>query len=353
MNRMKTRLAVLLALIMETLAGMAQPVGPTDFNAHLGKAVRLMQSRLYGDAAAEFEQALAIHPDNDAVRIQYATCLFAQERNAEAQKQFEIVRQRLGDLPGLTYYLGRLDLRANDFASAIKRLAPLESNPAFSDVSLYLGLAYISAGQNQRARECLERAAKDNPRDPEVHYRLARFYSMAGVSDEANREYGLYRHWSEDRRLLQQYTGECADALHAQPIVQARILCQRLADPHDPQRLILLGQLYSENGAFQDAIEPFRQAANSAPDSFDAWQGLGLSLFRLGRYAEALPALRKADSLNPQYLDTLVLLASTLHALGDDAGALPILERAHTLNPDDAQMTAVLEQLRATLKQNK
>lgn len=350
---MKGRLAVLLGLLIETLPGMAQPAAPVDASSYVGNAVRLMQGRLYGEAAAEFEQALAIQPDNDTVRIQYATCLFAQERNAEARKQFEIERQRLGDLPGLTYYLGRLDLRANDFASAIKRLAPLESNPAFSDVSLYLGLAYVSAGQQERARECLERAAKNNPRDPEVHYRLARFYSMSGRTDDANREYGLYRHWTEDRRLVQQYTGECADALRTQPIAQARAICQHIADLNDPQRSILLGQLYSENGAFAEAIEPFRQAANLTPDSFDAWEGLGLSLFRLGRYTEALAPLRKADSLNPQFLDTLVLLATTLHALGDDAGALPIVERAHKLNPGDAKMTAVLEQLRAKVQQKK
>ncbi len=63
-----------------------------------------MQDRHYREAAAEFEQALAVDPDNDAVRIQYATCLFAAERNEDARKQFEIERQRQGDRPGLNYY---------------------------------------------------------------------------------------------------------------------------------------------------------------------------------------------------------------------------------------------------------
>src|ERR1022692_2813135 len=85
-----------------------------DAASHLGKAVRLMQDRLFSEAAAEFEQALAVDPNNDEVRIRYATCLFAQQRDGEARKQFEIERQRLGDRPGLNYYLGRLDLRAND-----------------------------------------------------------------------------------------------------------------------------------------------------------------------------------------------------------------------------------------------
>ncbi len=347
---MKAAWAFCIVLLLETPGAMAQPLAQTDAAAHVGKAVRLMQDRRFGEAAAEFEQALAADPNNDAVRIQYATCLFAQERNGEARKQFEIERRRLGDLPGLNYYLGRLDLRDSDFTSAIQKLAPLESNPAFSIVSLYLGLAYLSAGQPERAQECLERAARNNPRDPEVHYRLARFYSTAGRTDDANREYKVYRDLRESQRIAEQEGGLCRDALRTQPIAEARTVCQRIADPHDSRRLILLGQLYSESGAFSDAIDPLRQAVKLDPESFEAWNSLGLSLFRLKRYAEALSPLRKAASLNPQFLDTLTLLASTLHALGDDAGALPVLERAHNLNPDDTKMTAVLEQLRAALK---
>jgi tetratricopeptide (TPR) repeat protein len=346
---MRAVLAACIVLLLETRGAAAQPPVRGDAASHVGKAVRLMQDRLFSEAAAEFEQALAVDPHNDEVRIRYATCLFAQERNDEARKQFEIERQRLGDRPGLNYYLGRLDLRANDFTSAIKKLAPLESDRALSEVSLYLGVAYTSAGQQGRALECLERAARNNPRDPEVHYRLGRVYSMAGRTDDANREYKLYRDWQESQRAAEQDGHECKDALHTEPIAQARIVCQRIADPNDARRLILLGELYSANGAFSDAIEPLRQAVKLEPDSFDAWNSLGLSLFWLKRYQEALPPLRKAASLNPQFFSTLTLLASTLHALGDDAGALPVLERAHNLNPDDAQVTARLEQLRATL----
>jgi Flp pilus assembly protein TadD len=332
------------------LAIQAQVNTRSDASPHVGKAVQLMERRQFSEAAAEFEQALAADPNNDVVRLEYATCLFALERDTEARKQFEIERQRLGDKPGLNYYLGRLDLRANDFAAAIKKLAPLETDPKLSNVSLYLGIAYMSTGQPARAIECLERAARNNPRDPEVHYRLARAYSMAGRSGEASREYKLYRDLNESQQTAQQDGHECRDALRTQPIAQARIVCQRIADPNDPHRMILLGQLYFKNGAFSDAIDPLRQAAGLEPESFDAWDGLGLSLFSLKRYQEALPALRKAASLNPQNFQTLTLLASTLHALGDDAAALPVLEQAHNLNPDDPQVTARLEQLRAALR---
>lgn len=348
---MKAALASCIAvLLLETHGAWAQPLQGMAAEAHVGKAVRYMEARQFSEAAAEFEQALAADPNNDTVRIQYATCLFAQERNDEARKQFEIERQRSGEWPGLNYFLGRLDLRANDFTSAIKRLAPLESNPAFSKVSLYLGLAYLSVGQTGPARECLERAARNNPRDPEVHYRLARFYSTVGRTDDASREYKLYRDWRENERVAEQDGGQCRDALRTQPIGQARAICQRIADPNDSHRLIMLGQLYTENGAFSDAIGPLRQAVKLDPESFEAWHGLGLSLFKLKRYPEALEPLRKATGLNPKFVDTLALLASVLHAMGDDEAALPILERAHNLNPEDANMTAVLDRLRAALK---
>ena len=347
---MRAVLAACVFVLLAPRGAAAQAPAQGDAAAHVGKAVRLMEGRLFSEAAAEFEQALAVDPNNDVVRIQYATCLFAQERNEEARKQFEIERQRLGDRPGLNYYLGRLDLRASDFTSAIKKLAPLQSDPALAEVSLYLGEAYMSAGQPARALECLERAARDNPRDPQVHYRLGRAFSMAGRTDDANREYKRYRDWLESRRVAEQYGRECKEALRTTPIAQARSVCQRIAAPDDPRRLILLAQLYSDNGAFSDAVEPLRQAVKLDPESFDAWNSLGLSLFWLKHYQEALPPLRKAASLNPQFFSTLTMLASTLHALGDDAAALPVLERAHNLNPEDAQVTARLEQLRAALK---
>lgn len=350
---MRAALAAAFVLLFRTSGAMAQAPARPDAASHVGKAVRLMQDRQYPEAATEFEQALASNPNDDTVRIQYATCLFAAERNEDARKQFEIERQRQGEWPGLNYYLGRLDLRANDYASAIKRLTPLESIPAFANVSLYIGLAYMSLGQEAKAVECLERAAKNDPRDPEVHYRLARVYSMTGRTTGADREYKLYRDSRESQRLAEQEGRECIDALHAKPIAQARDVCQRLSDPKDARRLSFLGQLYSQNGAFADSIEPLRQAVALDPSLFDAWQTLGLSLYRLGRYREALPPLRKAVSLNPQYFDTLTVLASTLHALGDDAAALPVLEQAHNLNPGDTHWASVLEQLRASLKGKK
>jgi len=318
--------------------------------AHAGKAMQLMQDRRYSEAAVEFEKALAADPNDDTVRIQYATCLFAQERNADARKQFEAARKRLGERPGLNYFLGQLDLRDNDFAAAIRRLEPLASDTSFPKATYYLGMAYLGEGERERATVALQRATKNVPNDPEPHYRLARLYSMTGRDEEAKREYRLYDGARETQRLVEGEGRACMDALQEQTLEKAREVCERIADPHDARRMLLLGQLYVGKGAFEDAVRPLRASVELEPELFDGWHYLGLSLYWLRRYSEALPALQKAAELNPRYFDTLNLLAATYHALGDDKAALPVMEQAHELNPEDAKLAAALERMRAQQK---
>ncbi len=320
---------------------------------HVAKAARLMEDRLFAEAGAEFELALAEDPNNAPVRLEYGACLFAQGRNDEARQQFETVRRKMGDAPALDYYLGRLDLIAGNFDAAIGELGRIETSAAFPRAGFYLGLAYLSAGRPEEGTKLLEKEAVRNPRDPQVHYRLGRAYSMAGRQQDADKQYQLYRDCRATSRTTEQNVRACVEALRTRAIDQARPVCQAIADPNDPDRLVLLGQLYGESGAYGEAIEPLQRATSLDPGSFEAWHDLGLSLFRLKRYADARAPLERAAALNPNFFETLNLLAATLYVLGDDGAALPVLEKAHNLKPDDPQITAALEQVRAAQKQKR
>lgn len=343
---MKPVLLVALFIFIPNLRA-AQSGASISATAHAGAANQLMQNRRYAEAAEEFRQALSLNPNDDTLRVQYATCLFLEESNDEARKQFEILLRRLGDRPGLMYFLGQLDLRANNYASAVRRLEPLAGNSSFPKVPYYLGLAYLSVGENAKALNYLQTAAVLNPRDSEVHYRLARLYSMAGRSDDAGSEYKLYNEVLEEKQIAEQEGHDCMDALKTQPIEKARTVCKPLASSQDVRKMIFAGQLYLGARAFDDALAPLQQAAKLDPKSFDASYSLGATLYGLRRYQEAVPPLENAVALNPRYFDGLNLLAKTYHLLGNDAAALPILERAHSLNPSDHAVGAVLERMRA------
>ena len=339
---------LLAALLLAGLLAPAQsPQDRSGATAHAGAAAQLMQERRYAEAAGEYERSLALDPANDAIRIEYATCLFAQERDQDARAQFEMETKRLGEQPGLSYYLAQLDIRAYKSEEAIQRLKPLTTNPALPKASFYLGVAYLSVGQQALAMRALEQAARDNPADPEVHYRLGRVYMLADRAADGDREFDLFRKAQQTRRFVEETGHTCMEALRTQPIERARAVCERIADSRDARRMLWLGELYASHGAHAEALGPLRTAAQLDPQSFDAWHNLGRSLCLLKRYGEAVPALKKAAALNPDYFDTLNLLAAALHASGDDAAALPVLERAHALNPADTAAAAALERMRA------
>lgn len=335
------------ALLM-VAAGMclAQTQQPT-VEAHLGKGTQLMQDQLFEAAATEFEQALVVNPADPRAHFQFAVCLLALGRNDDARSQFEQVRKLAGESSFVTYYLGRLDLLSNNYASAIQRLGSVAEDPPSPDTAFHLGVAYVSSGDVAAGTKWLERAAKLLPRDYRVHYRLARAYSSAGRDPDADREYGLYTQLRDAHKSTEKDARDCTGALHTGPPVAARDICHRMFDPNDPEKLTLLGQLFGDAGAFEEALDPLKRAVELDPKSFDAWHNLGLTYFRLQRYGEARSPLETAVTLRPQFYGSVVLLGATLYMLGDDEAALPVLERAHRLNPGDAQTTAVLEKLRA------
>jgi Flp pilus assembly protein TadD len=342
MRRILGNFFVVIAL--GTLATHAQQ--PT-IEAHIGRGTQLMQEQLFGAAAGEFEQAVAVSPKNPRAHFQFAVCLLALGRNEEARRQFEDVQQLGGKSRYVTYYLGRLDLLSNNYAQAIKRLASVVQDPPFPDAAFHLGVAYVSSGNDVEGVRWLERALKLLPDDYRVHYRLARAYSSAGREQEADREYTLYTQFRNEHKNTEADARACAGALRTQPPTSAREICHRIYDPNDADKLTLLGQLFGDAGVFAEALDPLTRAVQLDPKSFEAWHNLGVTYFRLERYSEARAPLETAVALRPEFYGSVVLLGATLYMLGDDAAALPVLEHAHRLNPADTQTTAVLEKLRA------
>jgi tetratricopeptide (TPR) repeat protein len=344
---LRASIALISWLVLALCISLA-PAQQPSLDAHLSRGAQLMQKQMFDEAATEFQKALALRPADPRAHFQYAICLLSLGRNDEARSQFEQVRKLAGESRYVTYYLGRLDLLSNDYASAIKRLSSIIDDPPFPDTAFHLGVACISSGDVNNGIKWLERAAKLQPNDYRVHYRLARAYSSADRREDGAREYGLYNQLLNQHKNTEADVRACSDALRTQPPpTAAPQFCRRMFDPNDPEKLTLLGQLYGDAAAYQMAIDPLARAVQLDPNSYEAWHNLGLTYFRLQKYSDARAPLEKAVALRPQSFGSVVMLGATLYMLGDDDAALPVLEHAHQLNPGDAQTTAVLEKLRA------
>lgn len=337
--------AAMLFTIATSLCWAQVKPAPTD--PALARGAQFMQEQLFEAAAKEFEQVLKQSPSDSRARFQYAVCLLQIGRNDDARAEFEEVLRQKGPSPYITYYLGRLDLLSNDYVSAIKRLGSIAENPPFPDTPFHLGAAYVSSGDNTEGVKWLERAARLQPRDYRVHYRLGRAYSSSGREQDATREYELYTRLRDEHKNTEKDVRDCVDSLRNHSSNASRDICRRIFDPNDADKLTLLGQLFGDAGAFGDALDPLKRAVQLDPKSFEAWHNLGVTYFRLERYEDARTPLETAVKLRPEFYGSVVLLGATLYMLGDDDAALPVLEHAHRLNPADAQTADVLEKLRA------
>ncbi len=339
------------ALLALALASLSQIQAAENAETHCARGNALFAQERFPEAAAEFEQALEIDPGMATARFQYAVCLFAEGRNPDSRAQLLEFQQRFGPTHDVQYYLGRLDLLAGDSAAAIRELTPLSADAKIPKASYYLALAYLAAGDQVTALKWMRQADERTPNDYHVQYRLARLYAALGRTSESENEFQLYNQARNYARDTEADLRACSAALeHAKSNPET---CARLNGHNDPERLVLLGQIYGDHGSYSNALDPLAQAVKLDPGSYEAWQNLGITFFKLGRYAEARNPLEKASALRPDNFDAVNLLAATLYMLGDDAAALPLMERAHQMKPEDAQLAAALKQLKETRAPNK
>lgn len=72
---------------------------------------------------------------------------------------------------------GLLRLRMGDAAMAIEDLSKaIELSPSLRGCLVARGMAYETQGDDQKAKADFERAVKEDPRDPNAHYNLARMF---------------------------------------------------------------------------------------------------------------------------------------------------------------------------------
>jgi Flp pilus assembly protein TadD len=306
------RAALVIIFCASGIAVYARSDSSSAATAHIGKGYELVQNDRFAEAAEEFRAALVIDPAAVNTRYQLAICLFAMGDRDASRQELERLRVQTKHEPKVEYYLARLDLLAGDHAAAIRRLAPLMSDPPFSDAAFYLGAAYLATNDLNDAVIWLRKAAQADPHDFRSHYRLARAFQQEGLHQEAEQEYALSTEMREHYNETARQSIACVQALRAESGGASRDICNHLFDPNDPDKLTTLGMLYGKYGQYQEAIEPFERAAKLDPESFEVYHNLGLTYFRLRRFAEARQPLEKAVRLRPDYFGSNALLGATL-----------------------------------------
>jgi len=309
---------------------------PETVEQHLAKGYDALKEDQYEAAEQEFRAALAIDPKLVLrARFPLAVALFESHKFEEARREFEAVGRDNPNHPNVFYYIGRLDLEAGAFSSAIRNLTKAVQNPPFRDAAYYLGFAYFKQGDLAAAEKWLSQAVQENPYDARVQYQLALVYRKQRREDEARKTLASSEKLRDREADQGKLRVECAQKLEHAPSEEAHALCEKLDDPDDATNLTALGTIYAQRGELQAALQPLRRAAELEPQSPQMQYNLALAYYQLHDFEHARPPLEAAIKRWPDLFQLSTLYGAVLFELHEDTSAYEELLHAHNLKPED------------------
>src|SRR5437588_452655 len=299
-------LGFLVSLVLASLAASQTGAKPSDTpEAHLGKGYDALKQDRYDVAVDEFRAALGLDPTLSLrARFPLAVALFEMHRPDEARREFEAVRDDVGDHPNISYYLGRLDIDVRDFEGAIRNLSAAIPTPPFPDTAYYLGFAYFKKGDLANAEKWLKAAAEKNPRDARVPYQLGLVYQKQGLGEKAKNAFQL----SDQLRQLDteesQLKVECGQKLDQDLREEALHRAHQL-NPQDSATVDLLyaatlalAQKGRDARQYSESLRYLEEAAGLRPQEPWPHQGMAEIYTRIGRPAKAKTEQQEADRLS-------------------------------------------------------
>lgn len=153
-----------------------------------------MHDGRYDEAINALERSLALRPDSAKALDNLGVCLENQNRNDDALAAYaRAVRATAAtEHPSALPYRdqGKLLLTRNTFAQAAPLLLrSTELDGADASTFAALASAYVGLQQPAAARAAMERAVVLDPKNPRLHYQLARIYRSMGEAALAQREF--------------------------------------------------------------------------------------------------------------------------------------------------------------------
>jgi tetratricopeptide (TPR) repeat protein len=200
-----------------------------------------------------------------------------------------------------------LDPAVNVFQSATKHY------PNSPRLAIGLGMALYSRGNYDDAVKALLQAADLNPSDPRCYYFLSKAYDSS--PSQADNVIQHFRHFAElqpqNARAHYYYAMSLWKGRRAQDsnfdVRQIESLLNRAIalDPKSPEAHLQLGNLYSDQAKYADAIPQYQHALQENADLPDAHYRLGQAYVHTGQKVRAQEQLEIYQRLRAQHLAEL------------------------------------------------
>ncbi len=221
-----------------------------------------------------------------------------------------------------------------------------------------IALVAGEAGQDCREAQAFARQAYEERRFDQSALYFATAITACGADFSLLLALGqaqlLARHPAEALAALERIPADSPDYVQALKVkAKAQYLLRRDDDakatlkhaaeraPTDAEVPYDLGRIYYQQGRHAEAAEQLRRATTLDPDSFKAWDALGLATEALGNVGEAQQLYLKAIALvhkaHPHYDVVYANFADLMIKVGDYQRAFDLAAEAAERNPDEAR----------------
>lgn len=318
--------------------------GSFETNHNLGEA--LARSGKVAEATPYLQKAAQIDPSSYDNAYDLALAYLQTGRLADARRLIQSLL-KLKNLSELHNLLADVDEKEGNFVEAANeyeaaaRMEPSESNlfdwggelllhrtldpavevfkqgveryPASQRMAVGLGMSLYARGNYDDAVKSLMRAADLNPSEPNCYFFLSRAYDSS--PSQAEEVIQKFRRFAElqpkNARALYYYAMSLWKGKRAQdPDLDLRriesLLSQAIAlDPKLAEAHLQLGNLYSDQNKYPEAIPEYKRAIELESDLADAYYRLGQAYVRTGDKASAQERFEIYQKLREQHLADL------------------------------------------------
>ncbi len=237
------------------------------------------------------------------------------------------------------YKLGLSYLTVGDARKAVPPLEQLlKKDPDNLDGKLMLARAYQGAGQQQKAKELLDKAILANPEEPSLR---AQRGQLARSLEDFESAVLHYKKAVELSPADAQLTYNLAEALHFSSRPRADAIAMYLKalelNPRLVEAKVNLGKAYAEKGEYSKAKETLLEATRLEGADAEAHYNLGVIFMRENNLVAALSSYEAALKLNPRHAQALNNMGVALDAKGEPKRALDYFKQSALADPTFAE----------------
>ena len=277
------------------------------------------------EAESEFQEAIRLDPRFEDAHRNLGFLLWTQHKLEPARSALIRALELSPDDSFAHYYLGRVQLDAQQYAGAITELKQFRGPwPTDPDFLLQVAGAYRELKRNDEARQTLNQITAISLSD----LQSAHASQLLLAIHESERAINVLKKiiaehstgdesWARfDLALIYLLSANYAEAAKQAQSLTASLRANKSQHDTEVAAWSLLGIAQAQNGNGDEAVLALRRAATLDPGNEEGWLNLTRELMELKRHADTLSAVQEGIAANPKSYALQLRLGAAYLAAG-------------------------------------